>query len=50
MEQVKEARVLSIEADRAKCPINLDKIHCQNCYYSRDGECHYEGVINEQGN
>ncbi|MBA7707673.1 RNA polymerase-binding transcription factor DksA [subsurface metagenome] len=21
------------------CPIGLDKIHCQNCYFWRDGKC-----------
>jgi len=25
------------------CPIGLDKIHCQNCFFwGTDGECHYE--------
>jgi len=23
------------------CPINLDKIHCQNCYFSKEGFCDY---------
>ena len=22
-----------------KCPIGLDKIHCQNCYFSKEGLC-----------
>ena len=28
------------------CPIGLDKIHCQNCYFwGADGECHHEILI-----
>jgi len=28
-------------AEVDKCPIGLDPIHCQNCYFQRDGECCY---------
>ncbi len=23
------------------CPINQAKIHCQNCYFIKEGECDY---------
>ena len=29
------------EAVKNDCPINLDKIHCQNCFFIRDGKCVY---------
>ena len=29
----------------SSCPIGLDKIHCQNCYFWRDGKCDYEEVV-----
>ena len=29
------------------CPIGLDKVHCQNCYFWRDGKCDYDAVIRE---
>lgn len=32
-----------------ECPIKLDPIHCQNCYFSRDGECKYEDIVKEEG-
>lgn len=30
------------------CPIHLDPIHCQNCYFIRDGKCKYDEVVNEE--
>jgi len=29
------------------CPIGLDNVHCQNCYFSRDGKCDYEQITKE---
>jgi len=29
------------------CPIGLDKIHCQNCYFWRDEKCDYEQIMEE---
>ena len=29
------------------CPIGLDKIHCQNCYYWRGGKCDYKRIMEE---
>lgn len=29
-------------AEDLDCPINLDKIHCQSCYFNQDGKCNYE--------
>ncbi len=31
-----------------KCPLGLDKVHCQNCYFWRDGKCDHDRVIQEQ--
>jgi hypothetical protein len=30
------------------CPIGLDKVHCQNCYYWRDGNCDYKRIMEER--
>jgi len=27
-----------------ECPIGLDKVHCQTCYFLRDGKCDYEQI------
>lgn len=32
-----------------ECPIELDPVHCQNCYFIRDGKCEYEKVVKENG-
>jgi len=32
------------EESNNTCPIKLDKIHCQNCYFMRD-KCEYEKII-----
>ena len=29
------------------CPIGLDKVHCQNCYFWRDGKCDYDAIMRE---
>lgn len=29
------------------CPIRLDKIHCQNCYFWRNGKCDYDAIMRE---
>lgn len=31
------------------CPIRLDKIHCQNCYFWRNGKCDYDAIMREHG-
>ena len=25
-----------------ECPIRLDRTHCENCYFWRDGKCDYK--------
>ena len=30
-----------------ECLIGLGKIHCQNCYFWRDGKCSYDEIIQE---
>lgn len=34
------------EGGKMTCPINLDKIHCQNCYFNPQGECKYKEMTN----
>jgi len=29
------------------CPIKLDKVHCQNCYFDRQGKCAYDKIMND---
>ena len=29
------------------CPIGLDKIHCDNCYFWRNGKCDYNAIMRE---
>ncbi len=29
------------------CPIRLDKVHCDNCYFWRDGKCDYDAIMRE---
>jgi len=29
------------------CPIGLDKVHCQNCYFWRDVKCDYHTIMRE---
>ena len=29
------------------CPIGLDKVHCDNCYFWRDGKCDYDAIMRE---
>lgn len=26
-----------------KCPLGL--VHCKNCHFNRDGECHYKAIM-----
>ncbi len=28
-----------------ECPIKLNKIHCQNCSFTRQGKCRYEEIV-----
>lgn len=30
-----------------ECPIGLPKIHCQNCFFWRDGKCDYDKIMQE---
>jgi len=30
-----------------ECPIRLGKIHCQNCFFWRDGKCDYDKIMKE---
>jgi len=30
-----------------ECPIGLDKTHCRNCYFWRDGKCSYAEIMQE---
>jgi len=29
------------------CPLKLDKVHCQNCYFAPNGKCDYDTIIVE---
>ena len=29
------------------CPIGLDKVHCQTCYFWRHGKCNYEQIMSK---
>lgn len=31
-----------------KCPIGLDKIHCQNCYFMKDGKCRHKKMMGKK--
>ncbi len=31
----------------SSCPIGLDKVHCQNCYFWREGKCNYDAIMRE---
>ena len=35
--------------DTKKCPIKLDSIHCQNCYFMK-GECKYNDITKSTSN
>ncbi len=42
---VKEKRVKAESLRILGCPIYLDKIHCQNCYFAgTDGGCKYKEI------
>jgi len=28
-----------------KCPIGLDQVHCDNCYFWQEGKCDYERIV-----
>jgi len=28
-----------------ECPLGLNQVYCQNCYFERDGECHYKAIM-----
>ena len=30
-----------------ECPLGLDKIHCENCHFWRDGKCAYDEIMQE---
>ncbi len=34
--------------NKFKCPLDLDLIHCGNCYFDSDGKCEYDKVIKER--
>jgi hypothetical protein len=34
-----------LPSDAAACPIGLDKIHCQSCWFWRGGRCDYRRVM-----
>jgi len=31
----------------SSCPIGLDKVHCGNCYFWRNGRCDYDAIMRE---
>ncbi len=35
-------------SQNSDCPIKLDKIHCQNCYFTLRGKCEYERIVKDE--
>ena len=30
---------------KIECPLGLNQVHCPNCHFNRDGECHYKAIM-----
>lgn len=37
----------NINGEDVDCPIKLDRIHCQNCYFTPSGKCEYERIMKD---
>jgi len=36
------------EMEKMDCPIKLNKVHCQSCYFLKDGRCQYGEIVKER--
>ncbi len=30
------------------CPLKLDKVHCQHCYFHREGKCEHKSIMDSR--